>query len=110
MIKIFLAKNKYDFLSNTITRTYPDGLDIEIFKKNVLINTYKRAKKFFDKEHVTPYMKRNFKCFEYKNKIDFSYKRWTLDTQKDHKKIKMIFNKFKKKKIFSWKEILNHGF
>ncbi len=110
MIEKFLNKKSFDFLSNSITRTYPDGLDIEIFKKKVLINTYKKAKKNFDKEHVTPYMIRNFKCFEYKNKIDLSYKRWTLDTQEDHKRIKKIFNKFKKKQFFSWKEILSHGF
>ena len=105
-----LDQKKFDFLSNSITRTFPDGLDIEIFKKKVSINTYKKAKKNFDKEHVTPYMIRNFKCFDYKNKIDFSYKRWTLDTEKDHKKIRKIFNKFKERKFFSWKEILNHGF
>lgn len=110
MIKLFLLKKNFDFLSNSITRTYPDGLDIEIFKKRVLIETFKKTKKNFDKEHVTPYMIRNFKCFDYKNQIDLSHKRWTLDTKKDHKKINKIFKKFKEKKFFSWKEILNHGF
>ncbi len=110
MIKKFLVKNKFDFLSNSITRTYPDGLDIEIFKKEVLIKTFKKVKKKFDKEHVTPYMIRNFKCLDYKNKIDLSHKRWTLDTKKDHKKIFKIFKRFKEKNFFSWKEILNHGF
>ena len=110
MIKKFLVKKKFDFLSNSITRTYPDGLDIEIFKKEVLIKTFKKVKKKFDKEHVTPYMIRNFKCLDYKNKIDLSHKRWTLDTKKDHKKIFKIFKRFKEKNFFSWKEILNHGF
>ena len=110
MIKKFLEKKEYDFLSNTLTRTYPDGLDIEIFKKKVLTKTFRKVKDNFDKEHVTPYMKRNFKCLDYKNKIDLSYKRWTLDTKKDHKKIDKIFKKFKEKNFFSWKEILNHGF
>ena len=110
MIKKFLEKKKFDFLSNSMTRTYPDGLDVEIFKKKVLIKTFKKVKNNFDKEHVTPYMIRNFKCFDYKNKIDLSYKRWTLDTKKDHQKINKIFKKFKEKKFFSWKEILNYGF
>ena len=40
MIKKFLVKKKFDFLSNSITRTYPDGLDIEIFKNDNLFESY----------------------------------------------------------------------
>tara|TARA_B100000787_G_C16177305_1_gene289768 strand:+ start:156 stop:824 length:669 start_codon:yes stop_codon:yes gene_type:complete len=111
MIFKFLKYKKFDFLSNTITRTFPVGLDVEIFSKNILFKTFKEATSKYDKEHVTPYMKRNFEYIEYKNKQDYSHKRWTLDTLADHKKINKIFNFFKnKKKIYLWKEIIKLGF
>ena len=110
MIKKLLGQKKIDLLSNSITRTFPDGLDIEIFNKEILIDTYKKVKKIYDKEHVTPFMIRNYRCFDYKNTTDLSYKRWTLDTKKDHSKINKIFKSFKDKRFFFWKEILKHGF
>ena len=45
MVKIFSKSKKIDYLSNTINRTFPDGLDIEIFTNKALMNTYKMAKK-----------------------------------------------------------------
>ena len=35
MVKHF-KDNKYDYLSNTITRSYPDGFDIQIYKANLI--------------------------------------------------------------------------
>ena len=107
-----LIKNpKIHVVSNTQKLTYPDGFDFSIFKFKLLKKAYQEAKSEYDKEHVTPYMKRNFEYIEYKNKQDYSHKRWTLDTLADHKKINKIFNFFKnKKKIYLWKEIIKLGF
>ena len=48
-------------MSNCINRTYPDGLDFEIFNIKSLEISYKKAKSDLDKEHVTTFMRRNFK-------------------------------------------------
>ena len=42
--------NNYDYLSNTLTPTYPDGFDIEIFKFSVLKKAFFQAKKKLDLE------------------------------------------------------------
>ncbi len=73
IIKEFL-NNKLDYLSNTIDPTFPDGLDIEVFTFNSLEIAALNAKKSFDKEHVTPFIKRDkrFKRLNYYNDIDYS--------------------------------------
>ncbi len=92
-IKICVNKN-FDYVSNTLDRTFPDGLDVEVFSKKALVKTYKKANHPFLKEHVTPYIhgqgpkilpKGNFKKFSIKNKSNYSNLRWTLDESTDLK-------------------------
>ena len=74
---------RYDYISNTIDRTYPRGLDTEVFSFKSLEKSIKEATLDRDKEHVTPYIWDNPKKLrvgQYKNKIDYSTLRWTLDT------------------------------
>tara|TARA_B100000579_G_C22816274_1_gene848019 strand:+ start:488 stop:1171 length:684 start_codon:yes stop_codon:yes gene_type:complete len=109
-LKIFLKKN-YDFVSNTIERSYPDGLDISIFSFDLLKKSWKSNQKSLAKEHVTINMKKDksVKKFNFKNNKDFSNYRWTLDHKKDYKKIKKIFDIFYPDIFFSWKKILAKG-
>ena len=110
-LKIFL-KNRFYFVSNTIKRTYPDGLDISIFSFNLLKKRWIQNKNKEEKEHVTPFKKKidKQKIFNFENNKDLSNYRWTLDNANDLKKIKRIFEKFKPDIYFSWKEILLKGF
>ena len=39
-------KNKFDYVSNTIEPTYPDGLDVEIFNFKSLEKSWKKQKLF----------------------------------------------------------------
>ena len=77
--------NKLDYASNTNPPTFPDGLDISVFSFRTLNKTLKGASTEFDKEHVTPYMKRQNKfkksCLKYKK--DLSSERWTVDHLED---------------------------
>ena len=97
-------KKKVDYLSNTLSETFPDGLDIEIFNIKSLRIANKQAKGKYDKEHVTPFIKTSniFKKYNIKNKIDLSKMRWSLDEEEDFKVIKLIFEKFKPNIHFSW--------
>ena len=52
----FYKKNNYEYLSNTIKPTYPDGIDIEIFQQKILEQAWKKAKKKSHREHVTQYI------------------------------------------------------
>ena len=47
-----LRKLKSDFTSNNNPPTFPDGLDVEIFKIETLQNCYLKSKSQYDKEHI----------------------------------------------------------
>lgn len=49
----------YDYVSNVQTRTYPRGLDCEVFTSSVLDEIYLKASEPPDREHVTPYIYRH---------------------------------------------------
>lgn len=103
-------KDNYEYVSNTIDRVYPRGLDTEIFSFNALEKAFDEATSKRDKEHVTPYIWDNpkiFKIAQYKNGEDYSDLRWTLDTEEDFNLITKVYEHFKEKgNNFGMKEIL----
>ena len=102
-----LLKNKFDYVSNTLKPTYPDGLDTEVFTFKSLKEAHKKAKNKYDKEHVTPYIKKNkkFKKYNFSYKTDLSKLRLTIDEKKDIEVTEFIFKNFKKIN-FSWEKII----
>jgi spore coat polysaccharide biosynthesis protein SpsF (cytidylyltransferase family) len=102
-------KSNYDYYSNILPRTFPDGLDVEIFSFKTLENARKNCYSKFDLEHVTPFMLRSKKLkkgnFNLRN--DLSTIRITLDTHKDLIFLRRIVKKFNPKKYFSWKRVLS---
>ena len=93
--------NNHDYLSNTIERTYPDGLDVEVMSINALREAHKKAVAPFLREHVTPYIsgKRpdlgagDFRIDQIRFAADFSHIRWTLDTKEDLQRIRSLVSK-----------------
>lgn len=100
--------NGNDYTSNIDPATFPDGLDVEVFNFETLDITNTCAKKNHEREHVTPYMRknRNFKKTCFKNNINLSKHRWTLDTVEDLHVIKGVCNYFYPRQDFEWQEIL----
>ena len=47
---------KYDYVSNCLERTYPRGMDTEIFSFNALEQAFQQAITQPDREHVTPFI------------------------------------------------------
>lgn len=94
MIKaFFLKKDKLDYLSNTLVRTFPRGLDVEIFTKSALDMALKEAKTPAEKEHVTPYFYQHpdkFRLGNFLYEKDESNHRWTVDTKEDFELIKRM--------------------
>jgi len=115
MYDIFLSFNqKFDYFSNTTpeeTRTYPDGMDIEIFSKEALNKANKLDLTDAEFEHVTHCFlnsKHNFKI----NKIDFetnlSYLHLSVDYQHNFELVEKIIKKLIVYKLdASLEEILN---
>lgn len=87
--------NKYDYVSNTINRTFPRGLDVEVFSFEALTRAFNESTLLRDREHVTPYIWDNpniFRIGEYVGDKDYSNLRWTLDTKEDLKLIRKIYS------------------
>jgi spore coat polysaccharide biosynthesis protein SpsF len=110
MLTQFINEDHIDYLSNSIRRTFPRGLDAEIFTFSALEKTYNEAKLDYEHEHVTPYIYNNpdkFIIKNYANDTDFSFHRWTVDTEEDFKLIETIYNSlYKPGNIFLFKDIL----
>jgi glutamate-1-semialdehyde aminotransferase/spore coat polysaccharide biosynthesis protein SpsF (cytidylyltransferase family) len=104
----FFTKN-VDYATNANPPTFPDGLDVEIFKFSALKESYLKAKTIFEREHVTPYIINNkkFKKFNLKNTKDYSFLRLTLDEKEDFILIEKIIKNFKKNIYFNFKKILH---
>jgi spore coat polysaccharide biosynthesis protein SpsF len=91
-----------DYVSNTLIRTFPIGMDVEIFSFDVLKKTWSNATLSSEREHVTPFMrskKMDFSIGNVENNEDYSKIRITLDRKEDYELIKKIINKFDKKPI-----------
>ena len=82
-----------DYCSNVHTRTFPNGLDVEVFSFKALEKVWQRAFLDSDREHVTRYIRNQgteFRAVNVEGKKDHSDKRWTLDNPKDFEFIKTV--------------------
>jgi spore coat polysaccharide biosynthesis protein SpsF len=97
-----------DYASNTITRTYPRGLDIEIFSFAALELAWNDDKAANWREHVTPYIHQQadkFRLLIVTNPVDFSHYRWTVDTPQDLDLVRRIYSHFGHTD-FGWRDVL----
>ncbi len=106
IINIYENKN-YDYVSNTIIPTFPDGLDVEVFSFNVLKKAWQKAKTKNDREHVTPFIikDKSLNKFNFRYKNDLSKIRLTIDEKIDLKQLNIIYSNLKDKKNFGIEEI-----
>ena len=78
--------NHIDYFSNVIVRSFPRGLDAEIFTFSALDRAFREATRTYDREHVTPYFYNNpefFSLYSYQGPENLARHRWTLDTPDD---------------------------
>lgn len=105
-----LAGEPIDYLSNSLVRSFPLGLDAEIFTFAALERAYREATKDYEREHVTPYLYQHpeiFRVLNFPHVPDLSCYRWTLDTPEDFLVIKTIYETLGRDgKIFSTEAIL----
>lgn len=99
-----------DYLSNTLLRTFPRGLDVEIIAKRALHAAHACAELRVEREHVTPFIYRHperYRLAIYAQEVDHSHHRWTLDTKEDWLLIQAIYQHlYGKNPLFSWQDAL----
>ncbi len=106
-------KEGNDYTSNTIERSFPRGLDVEVFELKSFEQVKRYAIKNYEKEHVTAYFYQNpskFKlsCYRAKGKLNHPGFRLTVDTPEDFILIKNIFSRlYKKGKLFTADDIID---
>ena len=108
VVNIF-NKTKYDYVSNVVDLTFPDGLDVEVFKASVLKKLMNYPLTCVEKEHVTLGIlnrKDDFIIGNYSNSKNLSHYRWTVDTAEDYNFVSKIFANFRSSEvIFTFNDI-----
>ncbi len=78
------ARENVDYASNVDPATFPDGLDVEVFTVAALMQAVRDATNSFDREHVTPMLRRSpFRSATLNHHTDLSTVRWTVDEAAD---------------------------
>lgn len=106
----FFEKNNFDYISNTLKPTFPDGLDVEIFSFKTLETIMEKSNLKSEREHVTTYLKTHlneFETYNFTNDKDFSHHRWTIDEKEDLEFIKKIYSLSNSKLTLNMQEILD---
>ena len=102
-------ETKFDYVSNVVDLTFPDGLDVEVFKANVLEKLTNYPLSSVEKEHVTLGIlnrKDDFIIGNYSNSKNLSHYRWTVDTAEDFNFVSKIFANFRSSEVtFTFDEI-----
>lgn len=99
-----------DYVSNTIERTYPRGLDVEALPMRVIEHLEHVAPSMEEREHVTLHLLRNqaqFRIAQVRYPIDCSDHYWTVDTAQDFRLVERIYEGlYPRNPLFSWTEVL----
>ncbi len=97
-----------DYCANVIRRTYPRGLDVEVFTFAALETAWQEDDRPESREHVTQFILRNPDRFAQTNMSydeDHSAFRWTVDTLEDFDLIGKIYAHFGRDD-FPWTDAL----
>lgn len=101
-------QGNFDYVSNTLECTYPDGLDTEIFSFQTLERVWREAGLKSEREHVTAYIYNHrelFRLGSVKQGRNLASLRWTVDTSRDLEFVRTVY-KIIKLKDFGMDEIM----
>lgn len=101
---------EYEYVSNTQVRSFPRGMDAEVFSFGALELACREGKLEYEREHVTPYIYRHPELFRVgqlvfrENRGD---ERWTVDTPEDFELLRrMIEALYPDKPAFTLEDML----
>lgn len=96
-----------DYASNCQRRTYPRGLDVEVFAYAALDRAWRQDTRADWREHVTPFIYRSsqFRLADVVSDEDRSGRRWTVDTPEDLDFVRRVVSLLGTEE-FRWRDIL----
>jgi spore coat polysaccharide biosynthesis protein SpsF len=83
----FAIEGGFDYASNTLRPTWPDGLDIEVMTFAALETAWREATSRVEREHLTQFIVKRperFSLGSLEGDIDLSALRWTVDEPRDY--------------------------
>jgi spore coat polysaccharide biosynthesis protein SpsF len=88
----FFHSNRFDIAG--ADETHPDGLDVEVFRFDVLEHAWRHATRPSDREHVSRFIldqPGRFRIGPYSSPVDRSHMRWTVDEPQDFELVRRIY-------------------
>lgn len=104
--------NDRAYVSNAHVRSYPDGMDVQVFSVDVLERSYELITTELEREHVTLHIRNNPELFSHMHIVapDDMYSPHlglTLDEITDYQLLKNIIVAFKPNRLFSCLDVLS---
>jgi len=99
-----------DYTSNTLVRTFPDGLDVEVVRPSCLRAADAEATDETEREHVTPFLYRRpdrFALASFRAPEFLGDERWTIDTAEDLEWLRGVVTKLGTRT--GWRDVLERA-
>lgn len=111
VIKIYLDNYpKFDYVSNSHMRSFPIGMDVEVFSFKALEEAFNDASLPEEREHVTPFIYRRptrYQKYLLTHTPNLSHFRLTVDTVEDFQLIKTLLEEiYPKNPEFSMDDVI----
>lgn len=84
-----------DYLSNTLQPTFPDGVDVEVVRADVLLDLCAKSTDAAEREHVTLGVYRRpekYSVANFAGDVDLSDLRWTVDNRDDFEFVQWVYH------------------
>ncbi|HXC40611.1 MAG TPA: glycosyltransferase family protein [Burkholderiales bacterium] len=106
----FFFSGGYDYASNAVPPTFPDGLDAEVLGFGCLRQAWRQATLPSQREHVTSFIYNHperFRVGSYRNPVDLSHLRWTVDEAEDFEMVSGVYAElYPVDPRFGWQDVL----
>jgi spore coat polysaccharide biosynthesis protein SpsF len=104
-----VQRQRPDFASNVLRRTYPRGLDTEAATVEALTRAWRNAVEPYERVHVMPHIYRNphlFRLFSVTGPDELGDCRWTVDSPDDLAFVRAVYRRLPGDDAFAWRDVL----